>query len=56
MRGGARAPLPAAELEAKFMDNAIFGGWSRASAGRLLERSRDLFTRPRLDVVAELRS
>jgi len=56
MRGGARAPLPAAELEAKFMDNAIFGGWSRASAGRLLDRSRDLFTRPRLDVLAELRS
>ena len=27
MRGGARDPLPQAELEAKFLDNCRFGGW-----------------------------
>jgi len=32
MRGGARAPLPDAELERKFLDNALYGGWSDAAA------------------------
>ena len=35
MRGGARAPLTDAELEAKFMDNVSYGGWDHAAAGRL---------------------
>jgi 2-methylcitrate dehydratase PrpD len=56
MRGGAHAPLPPAELEMKFMDNARYGGWDDAAAQRLLHVSRDLFTRPRLDAVAEFRS
>ena len=32
MRGGAQAPMPAAELERKFIDNALYGGWSAAEA------------------------
>jgi len=30
MRGGAHEPLPPAELDAKFADNAYFGGWDTA--------------------------
>jgi hypothetical protein len=56
MRGGAHAPLPAGELEAKFMDNARYGGWSDANAARLLRLSRNLFTLPRLESLAEFRS
>ena len=32
MRGGARDPLPAAELQQKFVDNVVYGGWSEAQA------------------------
>ena len=56
MRGGAHAPLPAAELERKFMENARYGGWSDALSGRLLRLSADLFALPRMDSVAEFRS
>jgi hypothetical protein len=56
MRGGAHAPLPAAELEAKFMDNARYGGWSEATAARLLRLSRDIFTLPRMQPLGEFRS
>lgn len=34
MRGGSRAPLPDAELERKFLDNALYGGWNEAAAAR----------------------
>jgi 2-methylcitrate dehydratase PrpD len=43
MRGGAHAPLSTEELEAKFMDNVLYGGWNRASGERLRRLSRDLF-------------
>ncbi|HEY6361575.1 MAG TPA: MmgE/PrpD family protein [Vicinamibacterales bacterium] len=56
MRGGAQAPLSTAEVEVKFMDNARHGGWSEASARRLLRESRDVFTRTRIDVLGEFRS
>jgi len=56
MRGGAHAPLPAGELERKFMENARYGGWSDALSGRLLRLSADLFALPRMDSVAEFRS
>jgi 2-methylcitrate dehydratase PrpD len=56
MRGGAHAPLAVAELEGKFMDNALFGGWTRTTAERLLRCSADLFSRKQLDVLAEFRS
>jgi hypothetical protein len=32
-RGGIEDPLPAADLEAKFRANCIYGGWSRSTAG-----------------------
>jgi 2-methylcitrate dehydratase PrpD len=34
LRGGAHAPLAAAELERKFLDNAVYGGWSKEDAAR----------------------
>ena len=56
MRGGARAPLTAEEIEAKFMDNAHYGGWDTAQAHRFLALSRTIFSSPRLDTVTEFRS
>jgi 2-methylcitrate dehydratase PrpD len=35
MRGGAQAPLSEAEILAKFLDNARYGGWDQARAERL---------------------
>jgi 2-methylcitrate dehydratase PrpD len=55
MRGGAGAPLLAVELEAKFRDNAIYGGWTAGAAERLLTASRTIFTAPSLDVMTEFR-
>jgi 2-methylcitrate dehydratase PrpD len=56
MRGGAEAPLDEAELEAKFIENARYGGWTEAAAERLLVASRQLFTEPTLEVVKEFRA
>jgi 2-methylcitrate dehydratase PrpD len=56
MRGGAHAPLPAAELETKFMDSTRYGGWSEATATRLLRLTRNLFTLQRMDPLVEFRS
>jgi len=55
MRGGAHAPLTTAELEAKFMDNVVYGGWSRASGERLQQLSHELFDQPRLDALRDCR-
>lgn len=49
MRGGARAPLSAREIEAKFLDNAQFGGWDRAAAERLRDVLAGLFDASSLD-------
>jgi 2-methylcitrate dehydratase PrpD len=56
MRGGARDPLPAAELEAKFMDNAIYGEWTADAAHALLRASRTIFKSSSLDVMKEFRA
>jgi 2-methylcitrate dehydratase PrpD len=56
LRGGAHAPLSAAELEMKFMDNARSGGWGGSSAERLQQLSRDLFVLPRLTALTEFRT
>ena len=56
LRGGERAPLTAAELESKFMDNALHGGWSPALAERFMRLSRDVFSLPRLDALTEFRT
>ena len=44
MRGGMHAPLSNAELQAKFVDNALYGGWTRETAERLLAAATDLFS------------
>jgi 2-methylcitrate dehydratase PrpD len=44
MRGGANAPLSASELEQKFTDNAIYGGWSKQQASQLCSWCAQLFT------------
>jgi 2-methylcitrate dehydratase PrpD len=59
MRGGAHAPLSAAELEAKFLHNTQHGGWPAALAMQLrdvLRPSGGLFSRPNLDELAEFRA
>ena len=48
LRGGTHAPLTAAEVEAKFHDNARYGGWPVATAERFLAFSREVFTAPGL--------
>ena len=55
MRGGAEAPLPAAELEGKFLDNAIYGGWTADRAERLLGASRTIFQGRSLEVMKDFR-
>ena len=56
LRGGAHEPLSEAELEKKFMSNALYGGWSSALAERLIHCSRDLFSLARLDPLTEFRT
>jgi 2-methylcitrate dehydratase PrpD len=64
LRGGGHAPLSAAELKAKFMKNALHGGWDPALAERLADLSglgeaplsRDVFSLPRLDALTEFRT
>jgi 2-methylcitrate dehydratase PrpD len=55
MRGGAHEPLPIAELETKFLDNAVYGGWSKATAARFLDLTRDLFRGGDLSALKEYR-
>lgn len=43
MRGGAQAPMSIAELETKFIDNAIYGGWSATEAEAARAGMKDLF-------------
>ena len=56
MRGGVESPLPPAEVEGKFVENAQYGGWTRAAAERLLFASRSLFTKPGLELLKECRA
>ena len=56
MRGGAHAPLAPGEIEAKFLDNAHYGGWTEATAVRFLACSRELFTAASMDALKEFRS
>jgi 2-methylcitrate dehydratase PrpD len=43
MRGGAQAPMTTAEVEAKSMANARYGGWTQDQAHKLLALSTRLF-------------
>jgi 2-methylcitrate dehydratase PrpD len=56
LRGGEHAPLSEAALEAKFVNNALHGGWSPALAERFMRLSHDLFSLPRLDALTEFRT
>jgi 2-methylcitrate dehydratase PrpD len=55
MRGGARAPLSPAEIEDKFMDNALHGGWDRAQAEALRATLAGLFAAPDMAGLKALR-
>jgi 2-methylcitrate dehydratase PrpD len=55
LRGGANAPLSTAELEKKFVDNAMHGGWTRSQADALRAVVGDFFELPTLDVLKEFR-
>lgn len=46
MRGGAHAPLPLAELEKKFADNVVYGGFEAARANEMKHAIDGLFTAP----------
>jgi hypothetical protein len=46
MRGGARDPLPPAELEAKFVDNLVYGGWTEAQARQARAWCGTVFSQP----------
>ena len=56
MRGGVHAPLSQEELEAKFMDNVLYGGWRREQGERVRRLSRELFSQRDLAGLRELRS
>jgi 2-methylcitrate dehydratase PrpD len=56
MRGGIHAPLSSEELDAKFLDNALYGGWSREQGERFRDLSRTVFSHPTLDALTEFRS
>jgi 2-methylcitrate dehydratase PrpD len=56
MRGGAESPLPVSELEAKFRDNARYGGWPPALAERLLAASHTLFTESTMSAIEQFRT
>lgn len=49
-RGGASEPLTRAEIDAKFVSNARYGGWTDAKAQSFLTFVRQAFTAPRIDL------
>lgn len=56
MRGGIHEPLSFEELEAKFLDNVVYGGWSREQGDRFQALSGELFSHPTLAALKEFRS
>jgi 2-methylcitrate dehydratase PrpD len=51
-RGGREEPMSAESLEAKFMANCSYGGWTRERARAALTVLRGLRAAPRIDLVA----
>jgi len=51
-RGGMHEPLPAADLEAKFRANCLYGGWSAAQAQQALQALRGVLAAPKVDLRA----
>jgi len=56
MRGGVHAPLSSEELDEKFLDNVVYGGWPRERGERFQHVSRDVFSHATLDALMEFRS
>jgi 2-methylcitrate dehydratase PrpD len=56
LRGGRHAPLTAVEVEAKFRDNARYGGWPVHTAERFLAFSHEAFTAGSLEALQDFRS
>ena len=55
MRGGARDPLPAAELRGKFIDNLVYGGWSDTQAQEAGRWCDEVFGQPSMAGAADFR-
>jgi 2-methylcitrate dehydratase PrpD len=53
MRGGKHAPLTTAQIEDKFTDNAIYGGWSHVTAARFVAYSKSIFDTHDLSGITE---
>ena len=56
MRGGVHAPLSQSELEDKFMDNVLYGGWDEAQGRRFNEVARTLFSHADVAAMTEFRA
>ena len=56
LRGGTQAPLAKAEIEAKCIDNALYGGWPKERAMAIAELSRSIFARPDMAALKDLRA
>ena len=56
MRGGAHAPLSDSEMEAKFLDNARYGGWTEAAALQVRDRLAGLFQAQSMDTLTAVRT
>jgi 2-methylcitrate dehydratase PrpD len=56
MRGGAHAPLTDEDLERKFFDNALYGGWNEVLAKRAGDWCRDAFEPDAPHTVAAFRA
>ena len=52
MRGGNHAPLTLQEVQAKFRDNARYGGWTDAQAAEMARLLAGLFKAPNLKALA----
>lgn len=53
MRGGKHAPLTTAQIEDKFTDNAIYGGWSHVTTARFVAYSKSIFDTHDLSGITE---
>ncbi len=56
MRGGAHDPMPPEELQAKFLDNVGYGGWTQAQGRRLIDALAEIFQAPSLEILQEFRA
>jgi 2-methylcitrate dehydratase PrpD len=55
LRGGVQAPLTAAEIEAKCIDNALYGGWPQERVVVLARLSQSVFVSPDAPALQVLR-